>query len=207
MGLSHSSTQEDDGYDSHVCSIVIYSNLDTSQFFPCFKKALRFPILVARDEVEAGRALRDTLEKGSSLGCLKHESWRFINPWHNCPAKWNAAASLLAGHPMEITYQAQSARKAVTRNISLSGLTALFLYLSAACLEDIILNDLPFPQQYEISVQNLFARGCLHRHFCLAVGNNTSVHRLAYLPLRASSMTATKDLFLICLTQFSVTAS
>lgn len=36
MGLSHSSVQEDDGHDNHVCSTVIYSNLDTSQFFPCF---------------------------------------------------------------------------------------------------------------------------------------------------------------------------
>lgn len=123
-------------------------------------------------------------------------------------AKWNATASPLAGHTMEITYQAYSARKSVTRNVSLSRLTALFLHLSAACLEDIILNDLPFPQQYEISVQNLFTRGCLHRHVCLAMGKNTSVHRLAYLPLRASSMPATKeDLSLICSIQFSVTAS
>lgn len=34
--LSHSSVQEDDGHDNRgVCSTVIYSNLDTSQLFPC----------------------------------------------------------------------------------------------------------------------------------------------------------------------------
>lgn len=48
-GLSHSSVQEDDGHDNHVCSTVIYSNLDT---FPVAKKALRFPCRHWFSEVE-----------------------------------------------------------------------------------------------------------------------------------------------------------
>lgn len=47
--------------------------------------------------------IKDRPEKGSSLGCLKHESSCFINPLHNCPVKWNGAGSLFAGHAIEIT--------------------------------------------------------------------------------------------------------
>lgn len=85
---------------------------------------------------ENSEGIWGTQEKGSSLGCLKHELWRFVNPLLTVLPTKMLLASPLADHATEIICQECTARRAVTTSISLSALSTLLFHLSNCILGD-----------------------------------------------------------------------
>jgi len=87
---------------------------------------------------------------------------------------------LLADHAMGITCQEQTARKGVTRNISLSALNAPLLHLSSCILGSSysqVHSPLRVVRDQSIKC-NPFIRDYLHRLICLAIGKDTFVRKV-----------------------------